>query len=151
MRSRLREAELGREKWKAVAGGRRHQDARHVQRVEDVGFGIPQPRCAQELQVEASPVADRLAAADEIDQLGHRGLGGGGALEVGLRDPGQPGDRVRQRPLRVDKPLQRSQRAVGRERHRAHLDHSIAGRIETGGLEVKGYVLRHRWGFYGCP
>src|SRR5437762_5996785 len=92
---RLREAELDREQRQAVAGGRRHKDARHVKRVEDVGFGVPQPRCAQELQVEASPVADRLAAADEIDQLGHRGLGGGGALEVGLRDPGQPGDRVR--------------------------------------------------------
>ena len=85
-----------------------------------------------------------------MDQLAHRGLGGGRAFEVGLSDLGQPGDSVRQRSLRVDKSLQGGQRTVGGERHRAHLDDPIAGRIETCGLEVKGYVLRHRWGFYCC-
>ncbi len=95
MRARLREPELDRKQRQALAGSRRHQDACHVQRVEDVRLGVPQPRCSQELQVKTSPMADRLAPADEIDQLGHRGLGSGRALEVGLRDSREPGDRVR--------------------------------------------------------
>ncbi len=96
-------------------------------------------------------MAYRLTPTDEIDQLGHRGLGSGGALEVGLGDSREPGDGVRQRSLRVDQALQGGQRAVGGERYGAHLDDPIPGRIETRGLEVEGYVLRHRWGFYGCP
>src|SRR5712691_6058902 len=50
----------------------------------------------------------------------------------------------------IDQSLHGRGDAFGRERDRADLYHSVAARIETRSLEVKGCVFRHRrTGFYG--
>src|SRR5205823_11702400 len=128
-----------------VAGGAWKQDARDVEGVEDLPLGVPSRRRGQEVGVQAGAVSNRLPATDEFRQLPKRRLGADRPLEVLLGDPGQPGHGLGQWTLRIDQPLHRRDRSFRREGDRADLDHAIAGRVETGGLEVEGYVLRQRW------
>src|SRR4029077_1959531 len=98
MRSRLRETEVGREQRQAVTGGARHEDASEVERVEDLRRLVPMARGGEEVDVEARPVADRLAAAQEFTELRERGFLGGGSAEVLGVDAGQS-----KHPLRAQK------------------------------------------------
>ncbi len=86
----LRETHLQSEHRKAVARRRRQEDARHVQRVEDLSRGVPQARRRQEVDVEPGAVPDRLAAVQEVGQLAKGGLGACRAPELLLLDAGEP-------------------------------------------------------------
>src|SRR5712692_452685 len=149
MGPRLREAEICRQQRQAVTGSRRHQDASEVQRVEDLGCLIPVAGGCEKVDVEAGAMANRLAAAQEFSQLRQsRLLRAGSPQFLGL-DSRQPKDRLGHGSPGIDESLHGRGDALGRESHRADLDHSVTGRVETGSLEVKGSVFRHRrFGFY---
>jgi hypothetical protein len=94
-------------------------------------------------------MADRLAAAQEFTELRECShLRGGPAQLFGL-DARKPKHRLWHGSPRIDQALHGRGDALGREGDRADLDNSVAGRVETGRLEVKGCVFRHRrFGFY---
>jgi hypothetical protein len=106
-------------------------------------------RGREEVHVESRSMTDRLATAQKTSQFGKRGLRRRGATKVLGVDACETKDRLGYGPPRVDQPLHRRGYPIGRESDGSDLDHSVAGRVETRGLEVKGYVFRHRrFGFY---
>ena len=143
------EPHLGRQQRKAVACRGWQEDSRHVKRVEDLRGRVPQSGGGQEVDVEASPVADGLAAPEEVGQLPQGGLGAGRPAELLGLDSGQLEDRFGHGAAGIHEALQRGRDPIVGESHRADLDHSVSGRVETCGLEVEGCVFRHRYsGFY---
>src|SRR5258708_2884096 len=150
MGPRLREAEVCRQQRQAVTGGRRQQDASEGERVEDLDRLVPMAGSGEKVDVEAGRVADRLAAAQEFAQLRQSRLLRAGSPQFLGSNTRQAQDRLRDRSPRVDEALHRGYDGIGRKSDRADLDDSVTGRVETGRLEVKGSVFRHRRsGFYG--
>ena len=142
VRTRLAEPHLGREQGEAVADGSRQEDPGDVQGVEDLLGGVPQAGRLEELDVQPGAVTYRLAAPQELAQLPEGLLGRGGATQLFLLDAGQAEDGVGDGPSRVDQLLESRAHLVRREGDGADLDDSVPGRIETGGLQVQGYIFR---------
>ena len=119
-----------------MAAGRREEDAGEVERVEDLVCGIPQSGRLQELDVQAGAMADGLPSAQEIGERLQRLIGVRRTPQVLLLDPGQAEDSVRDRTSGIDQPLEGRGHLVGGEGNSADFDDPVAGRVETGGLEV---------------
>ena len=97
----------------------------------------PLDGAVEEAHVEARVVGDEDGVAGEREEAPHGEVGGRCAAHVALGDPGQGGDRRRQRHARVD---ERLERGAGLERVHplgADLDDPRAGRRETRRLEVE--------------
>ncbi len=146
--SRLVETHLRGKQRKAVAGRRGQEDAGHVQGVEDLRLRGPEAGRRQEVDVEPSAVPDRLAAAQEIGQLAQCRLGGGGAPELLGFDAGQPKHGFGHGATGIHQAFESRRDPLRGESDRAHLDHSISGRVEPGRLEIEGCVFGHRSRFY---
>ncbi len=144
MGSRLVEAHLGREQRQAVAGGCRQEDAGDVQGVQDFRGRVPQPGGGQEIDVEARAVADRLAAAQEVGQFPQCGIGARRASQFLLPDPCQPEHGFGHWAPWIHQAFESRRHSFGGEGDRAHLDHSISGRVKSGRLEIEGCVFGHR-------
>src|SRR5207247_9319437 len=132
----------GRELGEAVAGAGGQVDPGDVQGVEDLLGGVPQAGRLEELDVQPRAVTHRLAAPQELAQLLESLLGRGSATQLFLLDAGQAEDGVGDGPSRVDQLLESRAHLVRREGDGADLDDSVPGRIETGGLQVQGYIFR---------
>jgi len=143
VRPGLGEPKLNGKERQAVACGSREQNARDVERVEDLNCGIPQSGGGQEVDVKASAMPDRLTAAQKRGELAKGRFGAGRSSKLLLPDACQPQDGFGNLPARVDKALHRKACELGRESDGADLDHSVSGRIETGRLEVESNVFRH--------
>ena len=142
VRPGLVETHLGRQEGQAVAGRRGQQDAGDVQCVEDLLRGVPQPGRIEEVDVQPGAMPNRLAAADELGQPAQGRLGAGRAAQLLLPDARQAQDRVGHGPPGIDQLLESRGDLARREGDGADFDDSVSGRVETGGLEVKGDVLR---------
>ena len=90
-----------------MAAGGRQEDAGDVEGVQDLLGGVPQPGGFEKLDVEASPMPNWLAAAQEIGEQLEGGFGIRGAPQFVLLDARQAEDGFRHRSAGIDQPLQR--------------------------------------------
>ena len=125
-----------------MAEGGRQQDAGEVERVQDLLRGVPQAGGFEKLDVQPGAVAHGLPAAQEVGEEVEGGVGIRCPPQFVLLDPGQPEDRVRHRAAGIDQALERGCDPVRGEGDRTDFDDAVSGRVETGGLEVQGGVLR---------